>query len=123
MHIYPLHFPQIARFLAHAMFVLALTLFLIPAAFAQSESGSAALEGTITDANQNAVPGATITVRNQETGYQRKLVTDARGQYLASVLPIGLYTVEVTATGFATIKRENLTLKVGNTETLIWRCR
>lgn len=86
--------------------------------FAQSESGSAALEGQITDPNAQAIGGATVTVRNQETGYTRRLTTDARGQFIASVMPVGTYAVEAAANGFATVKRENVVLTVGNTETV-----
>src|SRR5262245_14952753 len=73
--------------------------------YAQSESGSAAIEGAITDPNGHALAGATVTIRNRETGYVRKLTTDARGQFIASVMPVGAYTVEVTANGFAVAKR------------------
>jgi Carboxypeptidase regulatory-like domain len=119
IHRLPLNAPQcVHRFLAHTVLVCTMAILFSVSAWAQSESGSAAVEGTITDANAQAVPGATVTIRHQETGYQRKLVTDARGQFLASVLPLGQYTVEVSAQGFATMRRENLTLTVGNTETL-----
>ncbi len=87
-------------------------------AFAQSESGSAAIEGAITDQNSQAINGATVTIRNLETGYARKLVTNARGEFIASVMPVGTYAIEVTASGFATAKRERITLTVGNTETV-----
>lgn len=87
-------------------------------ALAQSESGSAAIEGTITDQNAQAINGATVTIRNQETGYARKLTTDVRGQFIASVMPVGTYAIEVAAGGFATAKRERIILTVGNTETV-----
>lgn len=86
--------------------------------FAQSESGSAAIEGTITDPNAQSISGATVTVRNQETGYTRRLMTNMRGQFIASVMPVGAYVVEATANGFAIVRRENVLLTVGNTETV-----
>ena len=121
MHIYRLPFNaqrRNFRFLAHTLILLALALLFSVGAQAQSESGSAALEGTITDPNAQPLPGAIITIRQQETGYTRRLTTDVLGQFVASVLPIGLYVVEVSANGFATTRRENVLLTVGNTETI-----
>ncbi len=89
--------------------------FLI-SAMAQSESGSSAVEGLIVDSNTQVIPGATVTVRNLETGYLRNLVTDERGRFVASVMPVGKYSVEIKAVGFSPARRENVQLSVGNTE-------
>ncbi len=86
--------------------------------FAQSESGSAAVEGTISAPDGKVIAGATVTVRNLETGYARTLTTNERGQFVASVMPVGAYLIEASANGFAPIKRENVLLSVGNTETV-----
>lgn len=102
------------QFVLHVLILCAFVL----SALAQSESGSSAIEGTIRDANANAVPGAIITVRSLDTGYTRTLTTNERGQFVASVMPVGTYVIEVKANGFATARRENLQLTVGNTETL-----
>src|SRR5262245_38669754 len=71
-------------------------------AAAQSESGAGAIQGTVTDPSGKAVSGATVKVVNPSTGYTRTLVTDATGRFQASAMPVGLYTAEVTAGGFAT---------------------
>ncbi len=59
--------------------------FFISGAFAQSESGSAAIEGTITDANGAVVAGASVTIRNVETGLERTATTDDGGRFTARV--------------------------------------
>ncbi|HZS06375.1 MAG TPA: carboxypeptidase regulatory-like domain-containing protein [Blastocatellia bacterium] len=97
--------------------MLALCLFSV-IALAQSESGSAALEGVVSAPGAQVVAGATVTVRNIETGYTRTLSTDERGRFIASVMPVGLYAVEVKAGGFATARREGVRLMVGQTETI-----
>ena len=102
------------QFVLHVLFLCAFVL----SAFAQSESGSAAVEGTITDANANAVSGAIVTVRSMDTGYTRTLTTNEQGRFIASVMPVGTYLIEVKAAGFGTTRRENLQLVVGNTETV-----
>ncbi|MGH9800034.1 MAG: carboxypeptidase regulatory-like domain-containing protein, partial [Blastocatellia bacterium] len=111
-------FSGLAQVIRRTASVLVFATIFGASVFAQSESGSAAIEGTITDPNGQAISGAAVTVRNQETGYTRRLTTDARGQFIASVMPVGVYSIEATANGFATIKRENVMLTVGNTGTV-----
>lgn len=95
--------------------VLLLTLALVGCVWAQSEAGSAAIEGTVTDATNAVVPGATIAVRNLETGLTRTVTSDTRGNFTVPVLPVGRYEVAVTLTGFGTAKRTNIQLSVGET--------
>lgn len=93
-----------------------LLLSLAIAAQAQSESGSAAMEGTITAPDGNAVTRAKIEIRNNETGYTRSVLTNERGKYQVNVLPVGPYTIEVRAEGFALTRRGSIELTVGQTE-------
>jgi hypothetical protein len=82
-------------------------------AIAQSESGSAAIEGMITDANRAAIPGANITVRNLATGLERVAVSDGDGRYAFRVLSVGTYSVRVEAGGFAAWRQDQVILRVG----------
>ena len=95
-----------------------LCVILSGSAAAQSEAGSAAVEGVISAPDGKVIVGATVVVRNAETGYARTLTTNERGQFVASVMPIGLYLIEIRAGGFAPTRRENVTLSVGQTETV-----
>src|SRR5215510_2924265 len=70
-------------------------------AFGQSESGSAAVEGTVKDPAGALVPGATVIIKNNATGLERTVMTDSNGVFSASVLPVGIYAVTVKAPGFA----------------------
>lgn len=106
-----------------AISVILVAVFMSCVAWAQSESGSAAVEGTVTDPNGAVLAGATVTIRNSETGYTRNLVTDARGQYVASVMPVGIYAIEVSARGMVASKRTNVVLIVGSTETVNFSLR
>src|SRR6266853_1853786 len=58
--------------------------------------------GTVTDATGGVVPGATVTVRNINTGLLRTTETQADGSYRVPELPIGTYDVSVEKTGFQT---------------------
>src|SRR6185503_9032501 len=56
--------------------------------------------GTITDPQNAVVAGATVTAKNVGTGIQRMTVTDDVGNFTIPELPIGVYEVNVQATGF-----------------------
>ncbi len=88
-----------------------------PAA-AQSGSGVAAIEGTVTDPDARPVPGALVIVISSETGYTRSVYTDAHGRYFAAAMPVGTYMLDVSATKFATVQRSDVRLSVGATETI-----
>jgi len=88
---------------------LVLCLFVSGTLFAQS---TASIQGTVTDATGASVPNATVTVRNQATGEERTVQTDAAGFYIAASLPVGTYRVEVKAPGMQTTVASNLDLPV-----------
>src|SRR5258708_5234412 len=89
---------------------LAVCLLFISAGYAQS---TATIQGTVLDATGASVPGATVTVRNQNTGEERITQTDAVGGYVVPSLPVGTYRVEVKAPGLQTTVASNLELEVG----------
>jgi hypothetical protein len=55
-------------------------------------------------------------ILNTETGYERTVTTDANGRYLASVMPVGAYSINASAPGFASARQEGVRLTVGVTE-------
>ncbi len=83
----------------------------------QSESGNAAIEGAVVDSNGAAISGATISVRNVDTGLTRTGTTAANGRFSVPVLPVGHYSVKVEAKGFGPAQRDQVTLRVGETTT------
>ncbi len=92
-----------------------IALVMITGVLAQAESGSAAIEGTVADANGAVIAGATINIRNTETGLERNTVTDSNGRFSSRVLPVGRYAVTVEANGFSAGRRESVVLRVGET--------
>ncbi len=89
------------------------TIALFTGAIAQSESGSAAIEGNVIDANGAAVAGAAVRIKNLETGLERNVVTNNAGRFSARVLPVGRYEIEVQASGFSERLQDNIVLRVG----------
>jgi outer membrane receptor protein involved in Fe transport len=83
-------------------------------AFAQSTSS---VSGTVTDPAGAVIAGAKVEVTNQSTGVQSNSETDAAGAYLFPSLPIGIYTVNITASGFELAVVKNLKLEVASSIT------
>src|SRR5262249_29962613 len=53
-----------------------------------------------------AIPGATVTVVNERTGAARADSTDARGSFLFTALPADVYTVRVEMPNFRTVQQK-----------------
>ncbi len=81
------------------------------------------LAGHVEDAQGAAVAGATVVVRNEETGTERRLRTDAAGRYAAPSIAVGRYVVTVQAEGFAPERRAGVELSVGQAVALDVRLR
>lgn len=88
-------------------------LCLSTAAFAQTVTGT--LQGTVKDPNGAVVPGATIHIRNAETGQERTLTTNAEGFYIATFLPVGRYDVTGSGQGFGSTRREGVEVLLNQT--------
>jgi hypothetical protein len=88
-------------------------------------SDRAIVGGVVTDEQGSAVPGATVTVHNVDTGVDTVLVTNDAGAYTTPPLVLGRYTVTVDLTGFSKaatpqfvleggdVVRQDVTMKVG----------
>ncbi len=94
---------------------------------AQGQVNTGTLSGHVTDPSGAVVRNASLTLTNQATAYERSITSDEDGNYFFSNLPIGDYTLTVSATGFATQKiqesinvafrsRSDIHLSVGKTE-------
>lgn len=99
------------------LFLLAATFCCAVATNAQTVTGT--LQGTVTDTNGAVVPGATVVVRNVETGQERTLTTNSEGFYSASFLPLGRYSVTASGQNFgATVKQENVDITLNQTRVI-----
>lgn len=82
-----------------------------------AQEGSATLRGEVLDPSGAVVPGATVSIANQETGLNRRSTTTSEsGDYVFASLTPGLYTVTVEATNFKKSVKENIRLNVGETQ-------
>jgi hypothetical protein len=93
--------PRRSRFAVAQLFFAGLILSLtVTTGRAQTFRGT--ILGTITDTTGAVVPGATITIRNVNTGLVRTTETQADGSYREPELPIGTYDMTVEKGGFQT---------------------
>jgi hypothetical protein len=84
------------------------------AASLSAQEFRATLRGNVTDPSQAAIPGATVTLRNAETGIQRTVPTDETGHYIFQYVVPGRYTLTVQAPGFKTTVRSGITLSLND---------
>src|SRR5260370_16826254 len=67
-----------------------------------AQESTARLLGTVKDPTGAVVPRASVTVRNVDTGLERRTLTNESGDYSIPLLPIGLYTPTVESPAFNT---------------------
>ncbi len=96
--------------------VFGLILFLACGTSALAQS-TAALQGTVLDAQGAVVAGAKVTVKNLATDLTREVETDSTGNFKIPALPAGNYRVEIRKEGFRAAIANSYTLEVGTTAT------
>src|SRR5688500_10954716 len=83
---------------------------LVAPASAQTITGT--ILGIVSDPSGAAVPQARVTVVNENTGQQREIQSDDTGGYLATFLPVGVYTVTVEKQGFRKASLTGIVIQV-----------
>jgi outer membrane receptor protein involved in Fe transport len=96
--------------------VLGVCLALLATPALAQQRGS--IEGKVLDSAGLALPGATVTVTNQATGFNRTVVTAQTGAYVITNLDPGTYDLTIEMSGFASLKQPGVQLGAGSTVTL-----
>ena len=99
----------VAKFCALVVLILTLTV----SAFAQSQATTGNIEGRVLDPKDAAVPGASVTATNQQTGLEKTATTDDQGVFTIAFLAPGLYTVKANANGFGQLEVKDVVVTVG----------
>src|SRR5258706_9623882 len=103
---------------------------LVLTAPASAQTGGAPVQGTVTDPTSAVVPGATVVLKQTATSVVQKTSTNPAGFYAFPALPLGGYTITVTASGMETWEGSvvlqaglaatvNVILKVGSSTTRV----
>ena len=86
-----------------SLFLFLGTFVAAPAGFAQI-GNSATISGTVTDPSGAVVAGATVTIHDPVSQYERSATTDSSGSFSFPNVPFNPYHLSVTATGFGTLR-------------------
>ncbi len=80
----------------------------------QALAQEATIVGAVTDPSGAAIPNATVTLTNTETGHVTQVTTNDAGQYAAPALQIGHYKALAEVAGFKKTEKSDITLQVGD---------
>ena len=95
--------------------IIMLSAFII-SGFAQS--ATATLSGTVSDEKGAVIAGASITVTNPATNFQKTSTTDSSGKFFFNQLPPALYLLKAENTGFSPTEVKNIELNVNDQRTI-----
>ena len=114
-------------------YVLLVLIFLLAASRSHAQVViTSSIVGNVVDPQQAIITGASVTLKNLDTGVETKSQTDSAGSYQFPNLIAGHYRVTVLQTGFAqgistsialengTAQRVNFTLKLGQTTEVVY---
>lgn len=79
-----------------------------------SQDARGTIVGRVTDATGAVVPNAPVLVTNEAMGTRTALTTNSEGLYLAPLLQPGLYSIEVSVSGFKKAVRNGVEVRVGD---------
>jgi len=97
--------------------VLALAL-VMAAATAVGAQSTSSISGVVRDTAAGVVPGATVIVKDDNTGRTFETVTNAEGVYSVPALQAGSYTVTAALAGFKTAETKGIRLALGQPVTI-----
>jgi outer membrane receptor protein involved in Fe transport len=105
--------------LAYAAALLIVTASLLPsfATSALAQSSKGIVVGTITDPSGAVVDGATVKVTNKSTNLVRETKTSSDGGFRIDAMDPGSYKISVSAGGFKTTSRDNVTIEAAQATT------
>lgn len=80
-----------------------------------AQTTQASISGVVLENQKSPLPGATVQVRNESTGFTTGTLTNAQGGYSFKELPLGgPYTLRVTFLGYGEQKRTGYALNQGD---------
>jgi hypothetical protein len=98
---------------------LSVFLWLCPAVLGQG-GATGAISGAVQDSSGAVLAGAKVRVVSQATGeLVRENVTDSGGLFTVSLLPVGTYTIEISAPGFANAKFPGIVVRITETTRML----
>jgi len=72
------------------------------------------ISGSVTDPTGAIIPGSTVKVVGESTGANFEVKTNGEGEFNVTDVPLGLYTVTITANGFGPASTTHVRVIAGN---------
>src|SRR5258708_20257308 len=91
---------------------------LTPSALLSQSAKTGAVSGIVTDPTGAIVPGATVTLTQQNTNVTQTKTTDSSGRYLFPAANPGIYTLKCSGKGFRTSTFSQVQVEVLNSTTI-----
>lgn len=88
------------------LFVYSAIWLFLPSLFAQAATDSGTITGNVIDSSGTVVPGATVSIQNPASQYERTTATDSTGRFQFSNVPLNRYHLRASARGFDTAIRD-----------------
>ena len=96
--------------------MISLLAFILLALLPQGDTGK--LTGSVVDANNAAIPNASIKLISHSTSQLRELSTRDSGDFTFTLLPPGRYKLEVSANGFTTVQIDDVSINITQTTSI-----
>lgn len=97
----------------YRIFLLPLVLFL--ASLAGHAQQNSTITGTVLDKGGAVVPGAEVTLTQQQTGFSSKANSNESGNFTFNGLNVGTYNLKATAKGFTAYVEQGIVVNVSQT--------
>src|SRR5215471_12876857 len=101
--------------LKHILVILTFALGLMSWSAGLGAQATGQIAGVVSDTSGSVVPGATVEVTNQATGFTRTAVTAADGAYTIPLLNPGVYEAKASLSGFRTTVQNGIEVVVNGT--------
>ena len=101
--------------MARRISLIVAALICLTSGWASAQERFGGLAGTVTDSTKAAVPGATVTATNLETGAQRVVVSGGDGTYRVPDLNPGRYSVTFELDTFQKVSVDDVIVLLGRT--------
>ena len=82
---------------------------------ASAQTSRGTVSGLVADSTGAVIPNATVTLTNQQTGVSRTATSNGEGLYRFDAVDLGMYTVKLTAHGFAPLSKNNVLVSANQT--------
>jgi hypothetical protein len=104
----PVHRALLLLAVALPVAILVIVPAIVPVALSAQTAGEGTISGTVTDSTGAVVSGAKVIATNTATNVAAERTSSSAGLFTIAPLPPGTYSLSVQASGFRTLKQDNL---------------